>query len=103
MRGEDWAAWIGVKAIIEAVLRTRSTDFATIAATLSAGDFRFDGSKGQALSFRSWDNQLRQPIQLATQDAVIAQAPLPQFLHARENLDTLGDDRSDSMCVLSRV
>ena len=66
MRGEDWAAWIGVKSIVEAVLRTRTADFAKVAAHLKSGDFRVDGSKGQALTFRPWDNQLRQPVQLAT-------------------------------------
>jgi ABC transporter substrate binding protein (PQQ-dependent alcohol dehydrogenase system) len=98
MRGEDWTAWIGVKAIIEAVLRVRVADFTKIAAHLKSADFRVDGSKGQALTFRPWDNQLRQPIQLATTDAVIAQAPFPQFLHQTENLDTLGADRPDSAC-----
>jgi ABC transporter substrate binding protein (PQQ-dependent alcohol dehydrogenase system) len=98
MRGEDWAAWIGVKSIIESVLRTRTTDFAKISAYLRGRDFRVDGSKGQALSFRPWDNQLRQPIQLATTDAVIAQAPFPQFLHQIENLDTLGADRPETAC-----
>jgi ABC transporter substrate binding protein (PQQ-dependent alcohol dehydrogenase system) len=98
MRGEDWTAWIGVKAIIEAVLRVRAADFTKVAAHLKSANFRVDGSKGQALTFRPWDNQLRQPIQLATTDAVIAQAPFPQFLHQTENLDTLGADRPDSGC-----
>jgi ABC transporter substrate binding protein (PQQ-dependent alcohol dehydrogenase system) len=98
MRSEDWAAWVGIKSIIEAVLRNRLTDFATVAAYLKGGEFRVDGSKGQALNFRPWDNQLRQPVQLATQDAVIAQAPFAQFLHQSENLDTLGADRPDSAC-----
>jgi ABC transporter substrate binding protein (PQQ-dependent alcohol dehydrogenase system) len=98
MRSEDWAAWIGVKSIIEAVMRSKSTNFATVAAYLKGNEFRVDGSKGQALSFRPWDHQLRQPIQLATHDAVIAQAPFPQFLHQNENLDTLGADQSDSAC-----
>jgi ABC transporter substrate binding protein (PQQ-dependent alcohol dehydrogenase system) len=100
MRGEDWTAWIGVKAIIEAVLRVRVADFTKVSAHLRSADFRVDGSKGQALTFRPWDNQLRQPIQLATTDAVIAQAPFPQFLHQTENLDTLGADRPDSGCRL---
>lgn len=100
MRSEDWAAWVGVKAIVEAMLRTRSTDVAALAAQLKNGTVRVDGSKGQALSFRSWDHQLRQPILLATQDAVIAQAPFPQFLHQSENLDTLGADRPESACKL---
>jgi ABC transporter substrate binding protein (PQQ-dependent alcohol dehydrogenase system) len=100
MRGEDWSAWIGVKAIVEAFLRTSSSDFTAVAAYLKSSDFRIDGSKGQALTFRPWDNQLRQPIQLATPDAVIAQAPFSQFLHQSENLDTLGSDRADSGCRL---
>jgi len=98
MRGEDWAAWIGTKAIIEAVQRVRTADFAKVAAHLKSADFRVDGSKGQALTFRPWDNQLRQPIQLATADAVIAQAPFTQFLHQTENLDTLGFDKPESAC-----
>lgn len=98
MRGEDWAAWIGVKSIVEAIFRTQSSELATVAAYLKGSEFRVDGSKGQALSFRPWDNQLRQPIQLATADAVIAEAPFPQFLHQSENLDTLGADRPDSAC-----
>jgi ABC transporter substrate binding protein (PQQ-dependent alcohol dehydrogenase system) len=102
MRGADWAAWVGVKAVVEAVLRTKSTDLVRLAAQLHSRDFRFDGSKGQALSFRSWDNQLRQPVQLATWDAVIAQAPLSQFLHPEENLDTLGYDRPESTCEVAK-
>ncbi|MBX9827251.1 MAG: amino acid ABC transporter substrate-binding protein [Xanthobacteraceae bacterium] len=98
MRGEDWAAWIGAKAIIEAVLRVRTADFSKVAAYLKNAEFRVDGSKGQALTFRPWDNQLRQPVQLATADAVIAQAPFAQFLHQTENLDTLGFDRPESPC-----
>lgn len=100
MRDADWAAWVGVKAIIEAAQRTKSTDFAKLAAYIKGGELRIDGSKGEALSFRPWDNQLRQPIQLATDNAVIDQAPLPQFLHQTENLDTLGYDRPDSACRL---
>jgi ABC transporter substrate binding protein (PQQ-dependent alcohol dehydrogenase system) len=101
MRGEDWAAWIGVKSIIESVLRTRTIDFAKISTHLKSDEFRVDGSKGQALTFRPWNNQLRQPIQLATADAVITQAPFPQFLHQIENLDTLGADRADTTCRFS--
>ena len=98
MLAEDWAAWIGVKSIVEAVLRVRTADFAKVAAHLKSADFRVDGSKGQALTFRPWDNQLRQPVQLATNDAVIAQAPFTQFLHQTENLDTLGADHPESAC-----
>jgi ABC transporter substrate binding protein (PQQ-dependent alcohol dehydrogenase system) len=100
MRGEDWAGWIAVKSIIEAALAAKSTDFAAVAGYLKSDRFRVDGSKGQALSFRPWENQLRQPIQLATADAVIAQAPFAQFLHQTEDLDTLGVDRPETACRL---
>jgi ABC transporter substrate binding protein (PQQ-dependent alcohol dehydrogenase system) len=103
MLGEDWAAWISVKSIVEAVLRVRTPDFAKVAAHLKSADFRVDGSKGQALTFRPWDNQLRQPVQLATNDAVIAQAPFTQFLHQTENLDTLGADRPESTCRIGET
>ena len=49
-------------------------------------------------SFRRWNRQLRQPILLHTHNAVIERAPLPQFLHATNHLDTLGLDQPDSDC-----
>ncbi len=54
--------------------------------------------KGTPGSFRSWDNQLRQPIVLHTSDAVIATAPFEQFLHPTTYLDTLGVDQPQTEC-----
>ncbi len=98
MQGADWAAWAAVKAIVEAVVRTRSTEFADIVAYLKGDKLTLDGYKGNPASFRPWDNQLRQPILLHTHNAVVERAPLEGFLHPTQNLDTLGYDRGDGMC-----
>jgi ABC transporter substrate binding protein (PQQ-dependent alcohol dehydrogenase system) len=57
-----------------------------------------DTVKGNPGSFRAWDHQLRAPVLLSTADAVIARAPLPQFLHQTDVLDTLGVDAPESAC-----
>lgn len=98
MDAADWAAWIAVRAIGEAVARSAASDTAGADAYLLGPKLDLDGAKGPPLSFRAWDHQLRQPILLATADAVIAEAPLPGFLHATNVLDTLGYDEPETQC-----
>jgi ABC transporter substrate binding protein (PQQ-dependent alcohol dehydrogenase system) len=98
MNGADWAAWEAVKAVTQAVMRARSTDFAAVKAFLLSDKLNLDTVKGNPGSFRAWDHQLRAPILLATADAVIARAPLPQFLHQTNTLDTLGIDAPETAC-----
>ena len=99
MAGPDWAAWMAVKAIVEAVVRTNNAGFPKLASYLKSEEITLDGFKGNRLGFRSWDNQLRQPILLATHNAVIEQAPIAGFLHQANNMDTLGFDKRDSRCA----
>ena len=99
MTGLDWSAWIATKLVVTAALRTRSGDFGKLVPQI-LGDASYDGVKGLAVSVRPWDHQLRQAILLATNDAVVASAPLPGFLHATNELDTLGDDAPESPCHL---
>ncbi len=98
MEDRDWAAWAAVKAIIEAVARTGVTEFAPISAYLKGPELILDGYKGPALSFRPWDNQLRQPLLIHTHNAVIARAPLEGFLHPTQYMDTLGYDAPENRC-----
>ena len=98
MTSWDWAAWMGIKAIVEAVLRTDGGDFEAVRDYLRGREIILDGFKGNRLSFRSWDNQLRQPLLLATHNWVVERAPLKGFLHASNNLDALGFDQRDSRC-----
>lgn len=98
MTGYDWSAWMAVKAIVDAVLRTKSTEPRQVAAYLVGDQVGLDGFKGNRLAFRPWDRQLRQPLLLTTGDWVVERAPLEGFLHARNTLDTLGYDERESRC-----
>jgi ABC transporter substrate binding protein (PQQ-dependent alcohol dehydrogenase system) len=97
MQSVDYAAWIALRAIDEANLKTK---FATLAEqkTYLLGDAELAGFKGRPLSFRTWNGQLRQPIGLAHQSALVAMAPLEGFLHSRNELDGLGYDKGESNC-----
>jgi len=98
MADEDWAAWAALRVVVEAIARAGTTETAQLRAALTAEDFTFDLYKGFPGSFRPWDHQLRQPVLLHTHNAVIASAPLPGFLHERNELDSLGTDVSESRC-----
>jgi ABC transporter substrate binding protein (PQQ-dependent alcohol dehydrogenase system) len=98
MTGYDWSSWMAVKAIAEAVLRTQSSKLERLRAHLTSEELVLDGFKGYQLNFRPWNNQLRQPIFLATYDWVVARAPLEGFLHQTNNLETLGLDETENEC-----
>jgi ABC transporter substrate binding protein (PQQ-dependent alcohol dehydrogenase system) len=98
MTGYDWSAWLALKAIVEGVVRTRSTEPRAIAGFLTGEQAVLDGFKGNRLAFRRWDRQLRQPLLLTTGNWVVERAPLDGFLHARNTMDTLGFDEKESRC-----
>ena len=98
MTGYDWSAWMAVKVVAEAVLRTESADFTRLVAYIRGEELRLDGVKGFPLSFRPWNNQLRQPVFLTTPNWVVTKAPLTGFLHPTNNLDTLGYDERENEC-----
>jgi ABC transporter substrate binding protein (PQQ-dependent alcohol dehydrogenase system) len=98
MTAKDYAAWVAVRAIGEAAVRTRSTDSKTIVAFMRGPDFLVSGFKGQGQSFRPWNGQMRQPILIAGPRALVSASPQPGFLHRRSVLDTLGLDEGESRC-----
>jgi ABC transporter substrate binding protein (PQQ-dependent alcohol dehydrogenase system) len=100
MTGYDYGTWVAAKAILTAYAKARSEDPAEIATYLKGSRFQIDGSKGYRMNFRPWDQQLRQPMVLHTSDAIIADAPFPEFLHQENVLDTLGTDKPESACQL---
>ncbi|PCH75466.1 MAG: branched-chain amino acid ABC transporter substrate-binding protein [Rhodobacteraceae bacterium] len=99
MGSVDFAAWAAIRAIGEATTRTNSPDAATLRAYMLSPAFELAGFKGRKLSFRGWNGQMRQPIHLVQPRAVVANAPLPGFLHQRTELDTLGLDKPESACT----
>lgn len=98
MTDRDYAGWLAVRAIGEAATRTQSLDPAVIAAYMRGDKFQLGGYKGQALSFRPWDGQMRQAILLYQPRALVSVSPQPGFLHQVSELDTLGIDRPETKC-----
>lgn len=98
MNPVDYAAWLAARTVGEAVTRTKSSNVADIRAFVLSEAFTLDGFKGSGLSYRTWNGQLRQPIPLASEDALVTLTPLDGFLHQRTELDTLGIDQPESQC-----
>jgi ABC transporter substrate binding protein (PQQ-dependent alcohol dehydrogenase system) len=101
MAGADWAAWIATKAIIDVAIKL--PDAREHRRALRSPDLVLDGFKGPRLSFRPWDQQLRQPVFLAhggIGGGIAGVAPFDGFLHPSNNLDTLGADQKESPCKL---
>ena len=100
MQEEDMLAWMAVRMVGEAATRTGSTDPQAIRAYLLGPEFELAAFKGEALTIRPWNNQLRQPILLADGKTVVSASPQEGFLHPTSFLDTLGYDAPESECDL---
>ena len=98
MEEQDYAAYLAVRAIGEAATRTKSNDVKQVKDYMLSDAFALQGYKGEPLSFRSWDGQLRQPVLLAAPRSLVAVAPIEGFLHPKTELDTLGYDQPESQC-----
>ena len=98
MTEEDWAAWVGMRAIAEALVRFKDNENFSFQDAFVSEEFKLDGSKGPVLNFRKWNRQLRQPIMLSTDNWVTSIAPLESFVHRVNNLDTIGIDSKTSKC-----
>jgi ABC transporter substrate binding protein (PQQ-dependent alcohol dehydrogenase system) len=97
-QAEDYQTWMAVRALGEAATRTQGGDFATIHDFVLSDKFDLAAFKGQKLTFRDWDGQLRQPILLTTDKVVVSVSPQAEFLHQVSQLDTLGIDRPEAAC-----
>ena len=101
MTARDMQAWSAVRMIGEALARTRSADPGSILDFLKGPEFAFGAFKGQRLTLRDWNLQLRQPILLVDGRQVVSVSPQEGFLHEFSELDTLGVDRPESKCRLN--
>ena len=100
MNQQDYAFWSAVRTIGEGATRSGSTDFKKIVGYIHGDKFGLAGFKGQRLTYRQWNGQLRQPILLATAKSMVSVSPQKKFLHQRSHLDTLGYDKPESKCRL---
>ena len=98
MEEQDYAAYLAIRAIGEAATRTGSNDTKQVKDYMLSDAFALQGYKGNPLSFRSWDGQLRQPVLLAAPRSLVAVAPIEGFMHPKTELDTLGYDQPESQC-----
>jgi ABC transporter substrate binding protein (PQQ-dependent alcohol dehydrogenase system) len=94
----DMQAWSAARMVGEAASRVNSADPAKIVAYLKSPDFALAAFKGQKLTLRDWNWQLRQPILLFDGRNTVSVSPQEGYLHQFSQLDTLGYDRPETQC-----
>jgi ABC transporter substrate binding protein (PQQ-dependent alcohol dehydrogenase system) len=100
MTALDMQAWTAARMLGEATSRTNSGEPKTVFDFLKGPDFSVAAFKGQRLTLRDWNLQLRQPILLVDGRMVVSVSPQEGFLHQTSELDTLGVDRPETKCKL---
>jgi ABC transporter substrate binding protein (PQQ-dependent alcohol dehydrogenase system) len=97
----DMQAWSATRLVGEAATRANSSDPAKLLAYIRGPDFSLAAFKGQRLTLRDWNLQLRQPILLFDGRNTVSVSPQEGFLHQFSELDTLGLDRPETKCRLN--
>jgi ABC transporter substrate binding protein (PQQ-dependent alcohol dehydrogenase system) len=100
MSALDFQSWMAARMIGEAVTRSRSADPSVIHNYIISPAFALAAFKGQKLTVRDWNQQLRQPILLSDGRNIVSVSPQEGFLHQVSELDTLGYDRPETKCTL---
>ena len=88
MNARDNQAWEAMRLIGDAVAHTKSGDPKAIHDDLLSPSFTLGAFKGQGLTVRDWNQQLRQPILLTDGRATVSVSPQEGFLHRTSELDT---------------
>ncbi|POF27985.1 ABC transporter substrate binding protein (PQQ-dependent alcohol dehydrogenase system) [Roseibium marinum] len=99
---EDYNAWLALRVIGEAVTRTSSADPEVMKEYILSDAFELAAFKGQKVTFRSWNGQMRQPILLTDSKITVSVSPQDGYLHHRSPLDSLGLDEAESACAAFR-
>ena len=100
MTPQDMQAWTAVRMVGEAAVRTNSGEPGNMLAYIKSPEFSVAAFKGQKLTLRDWNLQLRQPILLFDGRNTVSVSPQEGFLHQVSALDTLGLDRPETKCKL---
>jgi ABC transporter substrate binding protein (PQQ-dependent alcohol dehydrogenase system) len=100
MTADDMQVWTAVRMVGEAAARTNSGDAGKMQAYIKSPEFSVAAFKGQKLTIRDWNLQLRQPILLFDGRNTVSVSPQEGFLHQSSTLDTLGLDRPETKCKL---
>lgn len=100
MTAHDMQVWTAIRVVGEAASRTNSGDAGKMLAYIKSPEFSVAAFKGQKLTLRDWNLQLRQPILLFDGRNTVSVSPQDGFLHQVSTLDTLGLDRPETKCSL---
>jgi ABC transporter substrate binding protein (PQQ-dependent alcohol dehydrogenase system) len=103
MTERDYTAWLAVRIFGEAVVRISKNTAPEVRAFITSKDFEVAGFKGQGMTFRKWDNQMRQPILISGPRALVSISPQDGFLHQHFKTDTLGFDEPESKCRFEKL
>lgn len=95
---EDYNVWLALRVIGEAVTRANTADPDGVRDYALSDGFELAAFKGQKVTFRDWNGQLRQPVLLYDGTITASVSPQEGFLHQSSPLDTLGLDRPESRC-----
>lgn len=98
MRPLDYNVWMAVRSVGEAATRKQSVKVHDLIEYIGSPEFELAAFKGQKLTYRAWNGQLRQPILLVTAKIHVTLSPQPGFLHQFTELDTLGVDKPETKC-----
>ena len=99
MQEADYDVWLALRVVGEAVTRTGSALPSELRAYMLSDAFELGAFKGQKLTFRAWNGQIREPILLYDGRVTVSVSPQDGFLHQISPLDTLGIDRPESACT----
>ena len=98
VRPEDYNTWLALRVIGEAVTRASTAKPDGVRDYALSDEFELAAFKGQKVTFRDWNGQLRQPILLYDGSITVSVSPQEGFLHQVSLLDTMGLDRAESSC-----
>lgn len=99
----DYTSWLAVRTFGEAVTRSGKSDAPSVRDYMMSKAFGVAGFKGQAMTFRTWDHQMRQPILLSGARALVSISPQDGFLHQKFLTDTLGFDEPETQCRMKKT
>nr|WP_227272000.1 ABC transporter substrate-binding protein [Roseobacter sp. H9] len=99
VRAEDYNVWLALRVVGEAVTRANTADPEGVRNYALSDEFELAAFKGQKVTFRDWNGQLRQPILLHDGMITVSVSPQEGFLHQTSPLDTMGLDRPESRCT----
>jgi ABC transporter substrate binding protein (PQQ-dependent alcohol dehydrogenase system) len=99
MMSKECNAWTAGRIIGEAATRQSAVP-KKIEDFIRADDFSVAAFRGQKVTFRKWNWQLRQPVFLGDGRGVITTSPQEGFLHQVSGARHLGVDQPETKCVL---